>query len=242
MSKTIPKKRTFASLSEAQYWFQKEALEREVDFMNEYDIDYNAMLFMKILYFEEYTLLFKYLSGGKPISELAVMKEKFKLSEINNLHHLGFLDNRWSKIDSPYPDMVYLSKNFIDTFGEVMGVSTALSEQIRADNKFKAEFAEMKGEELFENYPSNSKDGYQLKACNPIEYNSKMYQGRRKIMAIYSEIIGYDEAKHNEVIRKIGYDRSKGFLTCNVMITKFVTDSMWNDIADKVPFSNGLNL
>lgn len=215
----------YKSLSHARTDWHKDYIKREVGFLSAHDLTPNQVLYLKFLFFDEYTQLFKYcgLDFKKP-KRIKV----FQKGEINELHDKGFTTKKWLSTEQ-FPDNIGLEPSAMESLSQLFGVDLGLYSEIKKDEKNKMYFINQHAEEFYDIYPTNA-NNYILKACNPITYNGRVYEGKEDILKLYSAQVGYDIETHREVINKIKHDKAKGNLVCCVSITKFVRDKMWTNI------------
>jgi hypothetical protein len=145
------------------------------------------------------------------------------------MYEEGILERRWIKSSELYPDQNSISVEFLDEVCIMFGVNNEILSKIKKDKQERSLFENNEGEEFFETYP-NSTNGFTLKACNAIIVNGKTYEGKSDIIKLYCEMVDYCKQKHNEVIKKIRHDIQHGSSMCNVKITTFVRDKLWEQI------------
>lgn len=215
--------KTFKTMSDANSYFLKEQLSRDVDFMLKYQLNANQMFLLKLFLFEEYVHLYKH------VERLNKTEKKNLSSDILDLYEKGIVSSKWIQLNSDYPDQIKITDEFLESVLNCFGIDSEfylnLSVEKIEKNKFIANF----GEQFFDIYPT-SVNGYILKACNSIEFEGKIYTGKSDIVKLYCEQINYDLNKHKEVIEKIKYDNSAGNQVCRISITKFVRDKLWDSI------------
>lgn len=215
--------KTFKTMSDANSYFLKEQLQRDVDFMLKYHLNPNQMFLLKLFLFEEYIHLYKYMEM------LNKTERKHLSSDILDLYEKGIIDSKWIQIHSDYPDQIKISDTLLEEVLTCFGIESNIYENLQKEKLERFKFIANFGEQFFDIYPT-SVNGYVLKACNPIEFEGKVYNGKSDIIKLYCEQINYDLNLHKEVIEKIKYDTSNGNLVCRITITKFVRDKLWESI------------
>jgi hypothetical protein len=213
----------YETITEAYTEFNIKLLEKQIDFMKENHLDYQDILYLKFLFFEQFSLFFKYCDFGKS------KDIPFDVSKINKMYSLGILKNKWIKSKEMYPDNNEITEQYYEVVSNIFGVNLNIHNQLKEKRNKQVLFEEQFAEQLYDIYP-NSVGGYALKACNAIEYKGKTYDGKLEILKLYSQLINYDIEKHKEVMKAVKADKANDWQVCRVAFSKFVRDSMWNNI------------
>ena len=214
----------YESLSEAYFDFHITCLKTQIDFMMKYDIDYHQMLYLKLLFFEQFELMYKYLGF---LSSTIKPKDRFAPKQVNELYDKGLIVNRWIKTKDAMPDVNAINQDVVNELCVAFGIKKEFiskQKQVLVDQN---KFIDTVGEELFNVYPKKNVSGMMLVACNTFVHNGIEYNGKEDVKRLYAELIKFDWAIHKEVLNKI---KSDGGDVCNVKITSFVKDKMWEYI------------
>jgi hypothetical protein len=211
----------YETISDAYFDFHTKILQYEINFMLKYNINYQQILYLKFLFFEQYESLYKYL-GFDPKS--MKLKQRFDVKIINDLYDKGIIENRWIKSKDEMPDVNSISKNFESEISVMFGIKPEFigkqKEKAIENNKF----MDTAGEELFNVYPKTNDSNMVLVACNKFEHAGTVYDGKEDVKRLYAELVNYDWHLHREIVDKVKQDCLQ---VTNTKITNFVKNKMW---------------
>lgn len=217
----------YDSISEAYFDFHKKTLRSEVDFMLKYDINYQQMLYIKLLFFEQIETLYKYIDFN--FNKKSKPKERFKVSDINDLYDKNIVKNKWIKSINTTPDINDLTDSILPEVSQALQITPEFLNKKREKEIEKNKLIDLMGEELFDAYPSTNDSGMLLVACNSFSYKGSTYEGKEDVKRLYAELIDFDWKTHKEVMSKIKSDKGE---VCNVKITTFVKNKLWEHIKE----------
>lgn len=230
----------YKTTSEAYADFNRKQLNREVSFIEKYNLSISSFYYIKFLFFEDYHNLYKLLREDND-SVISACNFKINREDVNGLHSKGIVKKNWT-IREEFPDDNELKNIFLSEISEVFGINPDTMRKITQENKQKKDFIELAGNQLFRAYPNKVGNIGPLKACKPFTYNNKTYQGKDETVSLYCNLIDFDTTIHNEIIDKIEADASRGYEYCSMGITSFITNRTWEDMPSVKTKMGGINL
>lgn len=187
------------------------------------------IVYLLILYFEDYACLYKYCQTGFNKNQ----KFPFTKDEVDSLYYNKLITECWT---TQYPDEAVITVQGRKLIEKLIGVKTSAITKVQKK-------IESFGEELVETYPSffygAQGQAYPTKGYNKTAMtNGKIIEGQYALFKLYYDTIEGSTELHNEILEKIKYGlKLNGFENkgqrCSAIRTtlmKFVINKNWTSI------------